>query len=312
MIALVGQKATEGGPIAGANEGLYIPRGPLVEAAVRFDPSTLRQHLSIAGKVKFTMPKTTETKSKLKKGRSPGYPGVDLGRALELAEKAYRSARQHPVDPEAVFGVWGIKPKSSQALVAIAALKKFGLLESMPRQGPSSGKVRVTDLALNIVQDEREDSSERADLIRQAALRPSIHDELWKHFSGDLPENQTLRFHLLRERGFTESGANDFISQFQRTIAFAGLSPGGVQSEENGDKVEFLEGAPMTPQPSANPITPATTRSSGGMREVPIPIPGSAWPLLKAGFPLTEEAWGQMIEVLTAMKPGLVQPKQDS
>ena len=257
------------------------------------------------------MPKTTATKSKLKKGRSPSYPAVDLSRALELAEMAYASARQHPVDPEAVFSAWGMKLRSSRALVTIAALKKFGLLESMPQRGPGSGKVRVTDLALNIMHDDREGSSERADRIRQAALRPSIHDELWKHYSGDLPDNQTLRFHLLRERGFTEFGANEFISQFRRTIAFAGLRPDNGQSEENGDKVGPDEGDPMTPQPSSNQINPVA-RSSGGMREVPIPIPGSAWPLLKAGFPLTEEAWDQMLEVLKAMKPGLIQPKQDS
>lgn len=44
-------------------------------------------------------------------------------------------------------------------------------------------------------------------------------------------------------------------------------------------------------------------------REVPIPIKGSVWPILRAVFPLTEEAWAQMMSVLAAMKPGLVQAK---
>lgn len=47
----------------------------------------------------------------------------------------------------------------------------------------------------------------------------------------------------------------------------------------------------------------------GQVREVPIPIQGSAWPALKATFPMTEEAWTQMIAVLNAMKPGLVEAK---
>ena len=183
------------------------------------------------------MAKTTTTKDKPKKPRSPSYPGIALDRALELAETAYVSARQHPVVPEAVYNAWGFNLKSSQALVTIAAVKKFGLLEAMPQRGPDSGKVRVTDLALNIIQDDREDSSERAGRIRQAALRPSIHAELWRQYNGDLPENQALRFHLRRELGFTESGANYFISQFRRTIAFARLGPSDVQSEENSDKV---------------------------------------------------------------------------
>ena len=49
-------------------------------------------------------------------------------------------------------------------------------------------------------------------------------------------------------------------------------------------------------------------KSAGQLREVPIPIQGSAWPLLKAAFPLTEDAWTQMIMVLNAMKQGLVEP----
>ena len=57
------------------------------------------------------------------------------------------------------FQVWGLKPRSSQATIAISALKKFGLLEALPQRGPDSGKVRVSDLALSILLDGREDSS---------------------------------------------------------------------------------------------------------------------------------------------------------
>lgn len=59
-------------------------------------------------------------------------------------------------------------------------------------------------------------------------------------------------------------------------------------------------------------VWPATQPLSGHLREVPIPIQGSAWPLLRAAFPLTEDAWTQMIMVLNAMKPGLVEPKKES
>ena len=161
----------------------------------------------------------------------------------------------------------------------------------------------------NILVDDRDDSQEKAERIREAALKPKIHDALLKQFGGELPENRVLRFHLLSECKFTEAGADDFITQFRSTLAFAGLWSSDVQSDENGDKVDPVEGAPMTIQPhSGQP----PTRTPSGLREVPIPIPGSAWPMLKAGFPLTEDAWDQMLEVLKAMKPGLVQSKEDS
>lgn len=246
--------------------------------------------------------------AKKKRARSPGYPGVDLRQALELTGTVYEQARHHPIATEAVFQAWGLKPKTGQSVTTIAALKKFGLLEPL-----GSGKVKVTDLALNILLDEREDSQEKAELIRQAALTPRIHDELWNQYGGDLPGNQALKFYLLRDRQFTDSGADDFIREFRKTIAFAGLSYGDVQSGEEGDKIEPAEEAHMAPSHNPGQIHPDHRKQhSPGLREVPIPIPGSAWPILKAGFPLTEVEWNQMLEVLAVMKPGLVEPKLDS
>lgn len=115
------------------------------------------------------------------------------------------------------FEVWGLKPRSSQALTTISALKKFYLLEALPQRGPDSGKVRVSDLALSILLDAREDSTEREKLVQQAALKPSIHSELWEHYDGKLPGDAALRFHLQRERKFTESGEGDFLAWSRRT-----------------------------------------------------------------------------------------------
>ncbi len=255
------------------------------------------------------------TSTKPRKGRSPSYPGVDLKRSLELARTVYAQAKHHPVAPELVFHAWNMKSRSSQALISIAALKRFGLLEAMPQRGPNSGKVRVSDLALGILLDEREDSAERAALIRQAALKPGIHADLWKQYDGELPENAALRFHLQRDRKFTESGAEDFIEQFRSTIAFAGLGPGDGQpgvGDDDSLQVEADEDAPMTATGlGQSPAATPTGQLTADIREVPIPIAGSEWPRLKARFPLPEDAWNQMLKVLEAMKPGLVQPRAD-
>ena len=252
----------------------------------------------------------TAAEKKPRQGRSPGSPKVDLRRALDLAKIVYGQTKQHPVATEAVFHAWKIKPSSGQAAVTVAALKYFGLLEAMTQRSPDGGKVRVSDLALNILLDEREGSEERAKRIREAALMPKIHSDLWARYKGELPEDRSLRFHLLRDLGFTESGADDFIDQFRSTLAFADLRPGDVQSDEKDDKVEPEDSASMSLQTQLG--QPPAVRLPSGVREVPIPIPGNAWPMIKAGFPLTEEAWNHMLDVLKAMKPGLVQPKQDS
>ena len=254
-----------------------------------------------------------------KKGRSPAYPGVDLRDALELARKLYDKEHRHSAAPETVFEHWKLPANSSYGLVALSALKKFGLLDTFPQRSPQSGHVKVSDTALNILLDSREDASERTEAIRQVALKPDIHAELWKKYAGQLPSDPNLRFHLTRERGFTERGADEFIGEFRRTIAFAGLDPSHSLSDETDDKMGGEEAPPMSTSQQADIEVPAGRVGLTGQkpsvsvqfREVPIPIQGSAWPALKAAFPLTEEAWAQMIAVLQAMKPGLVEPKKD-
>ena len=252
--------------------------------------------------------------TKPRKGRSPGYPGIDLCRALQLARAIYDHTGQHSVAPEVAFEVCGLKPKSSQALISISALKKFGLIEAMPQRGPDSGKVRVSDLAVSILLDEREDSADREKLVQRAALEPSIHNELWEQYRGKLPGDAALRFHLQRDRKFTESGAADFIVQFRSTIAFAKLDAGSVKPDGESDKVPATEDRSVaaTPPPPLDRKPTPSVEPATEIREVPIPISGSVWPRLKAGFPLTEDAWNQMLRVLEAMKPGLVQPNTDA
>ncbi len=43
-----------------------------------------------------------------------------------------------------------------------------------------------------------------------------------------------------------------------------------------------------------------------GMTEVPIPLPGVPWPVLRAQLPMTEETWEALEVMLKAMKPALV------
>jgi hypothetical protein len=250
---------------------------------------------------------------KAKKGRSPAYPGIDLKRALELATIVYKAEKQHSAAPVTVAQHWKLKALSSQFLTAVSALKKFGLLDALPQRGAQSGQVKVSDLARDIIVDEREDSQERDGAIKRAAMKPEIHADLWRKYNGELPSDSNLRFHLIRDLKFTESGAAEFIGQFRRTIAFAGLGSSDVLSAPNGDTLQPEEGArtdrmsDLVDRMDSFAQRPPQTRT-GQVREVPIPIQGTAWPALKAAFPMTEAAWTQMLAVLNAMKPGLVEP----
>jgi hypothetical protein len=241
---------------------------------------------------------------KRQKGRSPSYPGIDLEKALDLARVVYEKEGRHDTPVEAVWTDWGMRPKTGPALVSVAALKKFGLLDG------TSGKVRLSTLALDILLDERENSTERAERIREAALKPSIHTELWERYQGKLPTSDAaLRLYLVRDRKFTDSGADELIRQFRRTIGFSKLTESPLPSDKLGDKLNGEEGnqvgartGDMQPPPS-----PPPGGSGAVMREVQIPLPGVPWPTIKAMIPFTRETWEKFKNMLDAMEEGLVE-----
>jgi hypothetical protein len=230
-----------------------------------------------------SMADPTENK-KQRKGRSPNYPGLDLGAALEKARALYQRERNHAAAVETILEHWGYKPKSGGGLVAFAALKKFGLVEDSGTG--ADRKAKLTARALDIIHDERSDSKERRDAIRAAALEPSIHRELFDTYKGVLPSDQNLRYNLLRERGFTESGANEFIREIRATFTFAGITGSGSLSDEEEDKPSESEdgmSAAAEPlvsdsrrdqeEPESKDFTFTVTLYGGRLATVKAPVP---------------------------------------
>jgi hypothetical protein len=243
---------------------------------------------------------------KPKRGRSPSYPGIDLKEALERARVLHKHEDRYAAPVNVVLDHWGYKPKSGPGLVAVAAMKKFGLL--VDEGSGDNRKVRLSDAALRILLDEREDSTEKLRAVQAAALKPPIHAELWEKYEGSLPSDQTLKYNLRTERGFTEAGAEEFIRQLKGTLAFAKLENGGKLSDQEEDKRENKSQGLMTP-PTALQDASSKPKGEIGVRQtrvVQLPISPSEWAALQAPFPLTEVMWNQMLAVLNAMKPALV------
>src|SRR5258707_678907 len=100
---------------------------------------------------------------------------------------------------------------------------RFGLLQD---EGiGDKRKVRLTQNALRILLDARQESKERAELIRQVALGQKIHQELWKKWGTNLPSDATLRHTLLLEwpTPFNENAVDYFIKEYRSTILYAKL-----------------------------------------------------------------------------------------
>jgi len=227
---------------------------------------------------------------RVKKGRSPSYPGIPLGEALDRARVVYDRDGKHAAPVNDIIRNWGYHPKSGLGTVTLAALKKFGLLED---EGSGDNRLaKLTGLALDIILDERPDSLDRDECIRRAAMNPTIHAELWREYGGTLPSESTLRHKLVREREFTETGAREFIQEFKATIAFAKLYGGGTIGDEGGEK-RPADRPPDVPKPLERKVMHGIREAVFTLEEGPVVL---QWPAKLSAESFADfDSWLQLI-----------------
>ncbi len=175
----------------------------------------------------------TETKeegvgpAKTPRTRSPNYPAFDLEESLNKAEALYQANDRHFTQWEAAARQLDYSPKSSSFGKAIGALTQFGLIEDKGRG--DSRQIKVSDRYLDITLNPP-GNEQRAKAIKEAALAPKLHSEIWEKYEKKLPPtDDSIRYYLLREREdgtFNRSSVDAFIDQFRKTLKFAGIHGG--------------------------------------------------------------------------------------
>src|SRR6266513_92314 len=121
---------------------------------------------------KPTPPAAPPTKNRTK-DRSPNYPAIGLRRALELAQKLWDSDKRQPVLSQRAAMNMGFTSKSSAGMLALAAMRKYGLLDA--EGSGDQRKVKLTETAITLLNPS---ASNRDQLLRDAALKPALHLEL--------------------------------------------------------------------------------------------------------------------------------------
>jgi hypothetical protein len=228
--------------------------------------------------------------------RSPSYPGIPLGTAIQRAQTVYDKEHRNQAPMATLTKHWGYKtPITGPATVTYSALKKFGLLEEEGRG--TTRQAKLTPLALDILLKPEHDAE-----VQKAALLPKIHRELWDQYGSELPSDETLMHVLITQRAFTDSGARDFLREYRSTIAFAGLDSAGTVVDEAEDEEE---GGPDHDEGHGK-HSPKPKRP--GMMNITVPVPGGDPIYVEGKFPVPEPMWDQFMAVLAAMKPGLVEP----
>jgi hypothetical protein len=166
-------------------------------------------------------PDVDEIGERLRRVRSPAYPALNLKAAIEKAYDFYRAEGRNSAALPVTLQHWGYSPRSGSGLKALAALKSFGLAEVT---GTGDGqRIKLSDLALRIILDDREDSADRAKAVATAALRPRIHNKLWQLWGGEMPSHGNIRHHLIFDEKFNENFVDDFIKEYRSSIEYANV-----------------------------------------------------------------------------------------
>lgn len=197
-----------------------------------------------------TSPKAVQAQesdeSTKKRLRSPAYPFVNLETAIKRA-KAFYDREGRNAAPLAVMAKhWGYETKSSGSTQTAAALMSFGLMQDEGTGGKR--KVKLTPSALKILLDARTDSSEKDALIKQAALSPKIHQQIWSKWpTGVSDENLKHALMFEWESPFNENSVDGFIREYKDTIAFAKLTESDKVATEDGNN-EGASGSAYVPK----------------------------------------------------------------
>ena len=124
--------------------------------------------------------------------RSPGYPVIGLGEAIEKVTLVYRKDYQNKIPRSVLAEHMGYNSLNGKSLGVLSALSKYGLLEGRGEEN------WVSDLALQIIAHETR-SPERLQAIREAALMPDLFGQVQQRFPNGASES-ALRSFLLTQK----------------------------------------------------------------------------------------------------------------
>ncbi len=214
-------------------------------------------------------PETAEQKKdgKKQKHRSPNYPYIGLEDALARTNELVRVAGISPIRITTAREVWSYKKGTGNQVVAALDAYKLVNVEGVAEDR----MLKITTEARKIL----DSTSDSPELLKQSALAPTIHTEIWEHYQGVLPpDNRVLREYLVYTKGFNPAYVEKFIEQFRASLAFANVTESDKIAGKKETPAVTNGGQQMqpaqhqtpnfTPPPPPPPVQTPNFKSFGG------------------------------------------------
>ncbi|MCI0557696.1 MAG: hypothetical protein MN733_04320 [Nitrososphaera sp.] len=146
--------------------------------------------------------------------RSPSYPILSLEDAIAQIRVIYEE-RRLPGRPDVILKHLNLTAESGSANRILSALRQYELLEDRP-----GGVLHVSDAAFKIIALS-DGNPERAQAIRDAALKPVIVREVLKAYPDGLPFETNLHDFLVNDKAFNPDAVSFFSKVLPANLAFA-------------------------------------------------------------------------------------------
>lgn len=185
------------------------------------------------------------------KVRSPNYPNLPLGSALEAIRPAFQNENRNKMSRVVLAKHLGYTSLNGRALGKIGAVRAYGLIEG------SGDELRVSDDAVKALMAPP-GSGERAEALSRLALRPSLFQELRKDFPDTLPSLENLKYSLIK-RQFTQDAAEKAAKSYLSTMSLVAGTPDTYIAPDEDEGDDSSDEVPDRRQPSVTlqPAPPA-------------------------------------------------------
>lgn len=176
-----------------------------------------------------------------------------MPQAVEMVAKLHKANRTSVISRETAAKDMGYAGLTGRSLTVIAALAQFGLIEKAGK-----GDIKVTRRAVDILHSVEQ--ADRDEAVREAAMAPTLFQQLVERFPEGVPSHNALRSYLIQQE-FGDVAIGPAITAFLETIAFAekakesGRTGESDENREGGDTSSNVPEVPVTQVHT--PATPA-------------------------------------------------------
>ena len=168
----------------------------------------------------------------MSRSRSPNYPSLDLGEAIEVIRKVYAVERRAQFPRTSLAGHMGYGSINGRSLAKIGAIRAYGLIEGR------EDALTVSQTAIAIL-EAPDGSADKVSAYRAAFLSPSIFARAYDQYGDAPPSPQTFRW-WLTQQGYLGDAADKAMQAYLSSLALVNSISGAHDVAEELEREEQL------------------------------------------------------------------------